>query len=194
MLSIAVKSELSGGFCQESKIGVADAEGALDRFCPSRTIPRSGAHLLPIAAKSGPTCPRAVRQRLPYAEAAPFLSSSRQPTGVWRAAVAGALAGAKACVPRRRRERARRAALIKRFAPRCMCPQCAPTIPEHCFSAGQRPGRRVSRPVGRVLCARSRGPTAIHLGLPLPAASCGLPASIGRAALERSRSRPKPAF
>ena len=45
----------------------------------------------------------------------------------------------------------------------------------------------VSRPVGRVLCARLRGPTVIHLGLPLPTASCGLPASIGRAALERSR-------
>src|SRR5215472_3878292 len=34
---------------------------------------------------------------------------------------------------------------------------------------------------------RLRGPTAIHLGLPLPTASCGLPASIGRAALNRSR-------
>ncbi len=53
--------------------------------------------------------------------------------------------------------------------------------------------RRVSRPVGRVLCTRLRGPTAIHLGLPLPAASCGLPASIGRAALKRSRrSTPLP--
>jgi AcrR family transcriptional regulator len=52
-----------------------------------------------------------------------------------------------------------------------------------------RSGRRagVSRPVGRVLCTRLRGPTVIHLGLPLPAASCGLPASIGRAALKRSR-------
>jgi hypothetical protein len=40
-------------------------------------------------------------------------------------------------------------------------------------------GRRVSRPVGRVLCARSRGPAAIHLGLPLPTASSGLPASSG---------------
>jgi len=48
-------------------------------------------------------------------------------------------------------------------------------------------GRRASWPVGRVLCARSRGPAAIHLGLPLPAVSCGLPASIGRAALNRSR-------
>jgi len=38
----------------------------------------------------------------------------------------------------------------------------------------------VSRPVGRVLCPRLRGATVIHLGLPLPAASCGLPASIGR--------------
>jgi len=37
---------------------------------------------------------------------------------------------------------------------------------------------------------RERGPAAIHLGLPLPAASCGLPASIGRAALNRSR-RPR---
>jgi hypothetical protein len=37
---------------------------------------------------------------------------------------------------------------------------------------------------------RKRGPTAIHLGLPLPTASCGLPASIGRATLNRSR-RPR---
>src|SRR6266480_4329665 len=50
-------------------------------------------------------------------------------------------------------------------------------------------GRRTSRPVGRVLCARLRGPTVIHLGLPLPAASCGPPASIGRATLKRSRRR-----
>src|SRR5690348_13276344 len=48
----------------------------------------------------------------------------------------------------------------------------------------------VSRPVGRVLCARMRGAAVIHLGLPLPAASCGLPASIGRAALDRSRREP----
>ena len=53
----------------------------------------------------------------------------------------------------------------------------------------QRHMRGVSRPVGRVLCTRLRGPAVIHLGLPLPAASCGLPASIGRAALERSRRR-----
>ncbi len=45
----------------------------------------------------------------------------------------------------------------------------------------------MSRPVGRVLCSRLRGAAVIHLGLPLPAASCGLPASIGRAALNRSR-------
>jgi hypothetical protein len=50
--------------------------------------------------------------------------------------------------------------------------------------------RRASRPVGRVLCTRSRGPAAIHLGLPLLTASCGLPASIGRAALKHSR-RPR---
>ena len=50
--------------------------------------------------------------------------------------------------------------------------------------------REVSRPVGRVLCARLRGAAVIHLGLPLPAASCGLPASIGRAALDRSRREP----
>jgi len=49
---------------------------------------------------------------------------------------------------------------------------------------------RVSRPVGRVLCPRSRGAAAIHLGLSLPTASCGLPASIGRAALDRSRREP----
>ena len=60
---------------------------------------------------------------------------------------------------------------------------CAPRVPrrrpEHCCTAGQSYGRRASRPVGRVLCTRLRGPAAIHLGLPLPAASCGLPASSG---------------
>ena len=61
------------------------------------------------------------------------------------------------------------------------------TVWSDCVRPGQRLGRRASWPVGRVLCTRSRGPTAIHLGLPLPAASCGLPASIGRAALNRSR-------
>src|ERR1700746_2674540 len=51
-------------------------------------------------------------------------------------------------------------------------------------------GRGLSRPVGRVLYARSRGAAVIHLGLPLPTASCGLPASIGRAALDRSHREP----
>ena len=51
-------------------------------------------------------------------------------------------------------------------------------------------GGGVSRPVGRVLCPRLRGAAVIHLGLPLPAASCGLPASIGRAVLYRSRREP----
>ena len=41
------------GSVKESKIGGANAIGALDRFWPGRTISRSGAHLLPIAAKSG---------------------------------------------------------------------------------------------------------------------------------------------
>ena len=31
----------------------------------------------------------------------------------------------------------------------------------------------------------------IYLGLPLPTASCGLPASLGRAALKRSRGKPE---
>src|ERR1700721_4492354 len=48
----------------------------------------------------------------------------------------------------------------------------------------------VSRPVGRVLCPRLRGAAVIQRGLPLPTASCGLPASIGRAALDRSRREP----
>ncbi len=63
------------------------------------------------------------------------------------------------------------------------------TSHDHYCTAGQRHRRRTSRPVGRVLCTRESGPAAIHLGLPLPAASCGPPASIGRATLERSRSR-----
>ena len=71
-----------------------------------------------------------------------------------------------------------------------MCPQCAPPSCMSRSNAGQWPVRGVCRPVGRVLCARSRGAAVIHLGLPLPAASCGLPASIGRAALDRSRREP----
>ncbi|GAA3467735.1 hypothetical protein GCM10018965_022880 [Nonomuraea roseola] len=41
-----------------------------------------------------------------------------------------------------------------------------------------------SRPVGRVLSFANEGAT-IHLGPPLPAASSGLPARLGRAVLER---------
>jgi hypothetical protein len=52
-------------------------------------------------------------------------------------------------------------------------------MPSERIYAGQRPGRRASWPVGRVLCTRFRGPAVIHLGLPLPAASCGLPADSG---------------
>jgi hypothetical protein len=76
------------------------------------------------------------------------------------------------------------------------CPEApgpsAPRAPrEHHCAAGQRRKWRASRPVGRVLCTRGCGPAAIHLGLPLPTASCGLPASIGRAVLKRSRRKRK---
>ena len=72
--------------------------------------------------------------------------------------------------------------------------KCARNVP--CLTSarrhvsGLRRIRGVSRPVGRVLCARLREAAVIHLGLPLPTASCGLPASIGRAALDRSRREP----
>ena len=47
----------------------------------------------------------------------------------------------------------------------------------------------MSRHVSRILFMGPRSQSAaIHLGLPLPTGSSGLPASIGRAALERSRS------
>src|SRR6266852_919626 len=71
-----------------------------------------------------------------------------------------------------------------------MCPRCALVVFGSRSGVGQSGGGWVSRPVGRVLCARSRGAAVIHLGLPLPTASCGLPASIGRAALNRSRREP----
>ena len=55
---------------------------------------------------------------------------------------------------------------------------------------------RTSWPVSRILCtgrlATSR-PAVIHLGLPSPAGSSGLPAGIGRATLDRLRSAPYPA-
>jgi hypothetical protein len=61
---------------------------------------------------------------------------------------------------------------------------------EEASSTFPRKRRRVSRPAGQVLRARSRGAAAIHPGRPWPAASCGLPASIGRAAAERSGRPP----
>jgi hypothetical protein len=62
------------------------------------------------------------------------------------------------------------------------------TVQEQMPEAG-----RTSWPVSRILCtgclAASR-PAVIHLGLPSPAGSCGLPAGIGRATLKRLRSAP----
>src|SRR5271165_2268469 len=74
--------------------------------------------------------------------------------------------------------------------PSAHVPRKCPPPRDPCSAAGQDHLKGVSRPVGRVLCARSRGAAVIHLGLPLPAASCGLPASIGQAALKRSRREP----
>src|SRR6185437_4785688 len=75
------------------------------------------------------------------------------------------------------------------------------------FTEGAVPGRRsvkprvirlarTSWPVSRILytgrLAASR-PAVIHLGLPSPAGSSGLPAGIGRATLNRLRSAPEAA-
>ncbi len=71
--------------------------------------------------------------------------------------------------------------------PRCRMHATSHSRRRECSELRKRAGRRASRPVGRVLCTSRSWPAAIHLGLPLPAASCGLPTSIGRAALKRSR-------
>jgi hypothetical protein len=79
----------------------------------------------------------------------------------------------------------------KAFARTRVCPQSAPgcrRVPLRCGSGARAAGEPACRP-GSVH-PRERGPAAIHLGLPLLTASCGLPASIGRAALNRSRSLP----
>jgi hypothetical protein len=58
-------------------------------------------------------------------------------------------------------------------------------------------GGRTSRFVSRILWLGRFGalrPATIHLGLSLPAGSCGLPAGIGRAALERLRRNRKARF
>ena len=60
-----------------------------------------------------------------------------------------------------------------------MCPDCALMATGPPIFPGQSNERRASWPVGRILCTRFRGPTVIHLGLPLPTASCGLPADSG---------------
>ncbi len=83
---------------------------------------------------------------------------------------------------------------IKPAQPSTAC--SAPPVPRACpewglrsITAGERL-ERTSWPVSRILfpgaLRRSRS-AAIHLGLPLPAGSSGLPAGIGRAALERLR-------
>ena len=54
---------------------------------------------------------------------------------------------------------------------------------------------RTSWPVSRILCTgclTASRPAVIHLGLPSPAGSSGLPAGIGRATLDRLRSASKP--
>jgi hypothetical protein len=89
----------------------------------------------------------------------------------------------------RGRQRPGPSALGHRAGAIAMCPRSAPAARGSRDAQGQKTRWRASRPVGRVLCTRLRGPTAIHLGLPLPTASCGLPASIGRAALDRSRRK-----
>ena len=85
-----------------------------------------------------------------------------------------------------------RAGIRRPVNPAASAPACRP--PGHPGSRRHRPSarprpagsamsaqvrRRASWPVGRVLRTRSRGPAAIHLGLPLLAASCDLPASSG---------------
>ena len=67
------------------------------------------------------------------------------------------------------------------------CPRRSMSLPKR-RSAAEAGGEPACRP-GSVH-PRKHGPAAIHLGLPVPAASCGLPASFGRAALKRSR-RPR---
>jgi hypothetical protein len=52
-------------------------------------------------------------------------------------------------------------------------------------AAGRPVRRRASRPVGRVLCTRSRGPAAIHLGLPFAG-------SLVRSTREHRAGRPQP--
>jgi hypothetical protein len=67
---------------------------------------------------------------------------------------------------------------------RCSSPRLLPR-------RNSRKTGRTSWPVSRILCtgclAASR-PAVIHLGLPSPAGSSGLPAGIGRATLDRLRS------
>lgn len=74
----------------------------------------------------------------------------------------------------------------RRRARRSMCPdlELSPVPP------WSERNRETSRPVGRVLSFANEGAT-IHLGPPLPAASSGLPARLGRAVLER-RARDAP--
>ena len=115
--------------------------------------------------------------------------------------------GAKLCEPRTRQPPAVRLAtradaceqehcqrLVDTWRHRACHHECARNVP--CPAPGWVSAQARAWVRGEPACRpgsvhpRERGPTAIHLGLPLPAASCGLPASIGRAALNRSR-RPR---
>jgi len=74
----------------------------------------------------------------------------------------------------------------------------APSVELGCLSVGlagwsvelAQDRGRASRLVSRILYRELAPVAAIHLGLPLPAGSCGLPADIGRAALNRLRRSP----
>jgi hypothetical protein len=65
----------SGGFGQESKIGEADAVGALDGFCPTPDNTAAGAWIPPAPNARITVVPRRRSDNLRF---------SRQPTGVWR--------------------------------------------------------------------------------------------------------------
>ena len=145
---------------------------------PSRRHNSPKTRRITISATLLPALPYPKVCRSPKSPAGSATSRSPRPwtcTGTWS-----------------RRPAAVLAMLWTRRSPDCACaPYVPPSVPDYCCDAGQRHRRRASRPVGRVLCARVSGPAAIHLGLPLPAASCGLPASIGRAARSRRPRAPK---
>lgn len=153
---------LSGRFSQDPKPRSGRRRRGLDGFWPGRTMPGSGAGLLPIAAKSGLAvdaldCGDCDTPRRPS-----WSWSSRQPTGVWaRRSGSPSGSGGEAAASAARAARPGRLEDVKKVLTEAR--QLVPNV-VICPSRSAPSRRHSHAPKPRVLARPRNGHEAIHLG------------------------------